>query len=64
MNQVTGFLGLSPVMLDDVEVLNAGTYAKSDSPEVAAVREELQDYFRPHNQRLSDLLDRDFIWAR
>ncbi|MEC7500127.1 MAG: sulfotransferase domain-containing protein [Planctomycetota bacterium] len=63
VNQVTGFLGLSPVMLDDLEVLNAGTYAKSDPPEVAAVREELQDYFRPHNQRLSELLNRDFIWA-
>ena len=64
VNEVTDFLGLSPVTLDDVEVLNAGTYTKSDSTEVAAVREELQDYFRPHNQRLSELLDRDFIWAK
>ena len=63
VREVTDFLGIDPVTLSDVEVLNAGTYLKSDSSEVEQVREELRRYFESHNQRLSELLDRDFTWS-
>jgi hypothetical protein len=64
VDEVTQFLGIDPVVLNDVKVLNAGTYSKSDSSEVEQVREELQHYFRPHNEKLSGLLDRDFMWTK
>ena len=63
VTKVTDFLGIEPVELTDVEVLNAGTYSKSDSSEVEQVRKELRDYFEPYNQKLSELLNRDFMWA-
>ena len=63
VTEVTDFLGIEPMELTDVEVLNAGTYSKSDSAEVEQVREELRHYFHPYNQKLSELLDRDFMWA-
>ena len=64
VREVTEFLGIDPVTLSDVEVLNAGTYLESDSSEVEQVREELRRYFEPHNQRLSELLNRDFTWSK
>ena len=64
VRQVTDFLGIDSVTLSNAEVLNAGTYLKSDSSEVEQVREELRRYFEPHNQRLSELLGRDFAWSK
>ena len=63
VTQVTDFLRVEPMELHNVKPLNTGSYAQSDSAEVEQVRVELREYFRPHNQRLSELLDRDFLWA-
>ena len=64
VTQVTDFLDVEPMELHDVKPLNTGTYTHSDSIEVEQLRAELQDYFRPHNQRLSELLARDFLWTK
>lgn len=60
---VTDFLDLEPFELCDVKVLNAGTYAKSEPSEVREMRKQLRQYFKPHNQILSELLHEDFTWT-
>ena len=61
LNNVFEFLGLPPFF---PEVLvrkgRAGGYARDDVPEEAY--RGLQEYFPPHNQRLYQLLGRDFGW--
>ena len=64
VTQVTEFLGIEPMELNDAKPLNTGTYAQSDSADVEEVRAQLRAYFAPHNQRLSELLGRDFLWSK
>lgn len=51
-------VGLEPHMLPQLPPSNAGTYPQT--PE--SVREELEVFFQPHNQRLYDLLGLDTPW--
>jgi hypothetical protein len=53
------FLGLAPHARDALPAHNEGSYA----PLPDATRSALIDYFRPHNERLYELLGRDFGWA-
>jgi len=43
------------------QVLKSSSY---QSPMPQETRQKLVDYFRPYNQRLSDLLGRDFDWDK
>jgi hypothetical protein len=52
------FLGLPELPLVGFPVLNANSSGKIDP----TTRKRLADYFRPHNQRLYSLLDRDLGW--
>jgi hypothetical protein len=56
------FLGLPPweavALGDDPEVSHKGSYKKLDP----AIRERLESYFEPHNQRLYEFLGVDFGW--
>jgi hypothetical protein len=56
--QALEFLGLPEHRLQDYETFNPGR-EETFAPEL---RERLIDYFRPHNERLYRLLDRDFGW--
>jgi hypothetical protein len=53
-----GFLGLAPHRYESLQAHNNGAYAPLQGP----LREALIEYFRPHNERLYDLLGRDFDW--
>lgn len=54
------FLGLTPHADHALESHNTGSYP----PLPEATRSALIEYFRPHNERLYDLLGRDFGWER
>lgn len=54
------FLGLPQHRPEEVSRLNAAEYA-AIAPEVRA---ELAEYFRPHNERLYELVGIDFGWER
>ena len=57
-NKVCAFLNLASWELKDNKKHRAGHY-----PEIAATtREQLADYFRPHNKRLCEFSSRDFGW--
>ncbi len=60
LDGVHEFLGLAPRRADRLEALFTSHY--EPLPEDA--RAALTDYFRPHNQRLYELLGRDFGWER
>jgi len=60
LDDALGFLGLAPFQADVSKKLNVGSY-KEMSPRT---RDELLDYFRPHNERLYRLLGRRFDWDR
>ena len=60
LNQVTGFLGLPAWQAAELKKRNRGQYEKMEP----AARARLVDYFRPHNQRLYDLLGARFDWDR
>jgi hypothetical protein len=72
LNQVCEFLGLPPWSEETfhesaerpVQRWMARKYHYTYPPMEDAVRQQLVDFFRPHNQRLSDLLDQDFGWDR
>lgn len=55
------FLGLPVVGTERYAKHNVGGYAGRLDP---ATRARLVDYFRPHNRRLYEYLDRDFDWDR
>ncbi len=57
-NTVLEFLNLPPHQLENYEKYNATEYP----PVSEALYQQLKDYFRSHNQRLAELLDRDFGW--
>lgn len=57
--EVLAFLGLPQHHLEKRKKHNVGKYAQ---PMSAAMKQDLADYFYPHNQRLRDFLGRDFAW--
>jgi hypothetical protein len=58
--RATSFLGLRDHSLSSYKKFNAIPY-----PSMAAeTREELEDYYRPHNERLYEMLGRDLGWDR
>jgi hypothetical protein len=57
-HDVLRFLGVSDWTLPAYRPANQRAYA----PIAAATRRRLQDFFRPHNERLYDLLGRRFDW--
>jgi len=57
-DQVLDFLNLSKHDLDSFEAHRMRKY----SPISKETREKLTDYFRPYNERLYQLLDRNFDW--
>ncbi|MBR9921787.1 MAG: sulfotransferase domain-containing protein [Bacteroidetes bacterium] len=58
LNQVYEFVGLSSFTPPDLKAYNSREYASLD-PEVRA---ELQAHYRPHNEKLFDLIGRRFDW--
>lgn len=57
--QTQRFLGLEPDIPDDLTPRNARSYA----PIGDGLRERLRKEFEPHNQRLYELVGRDFGWG-
>jgi hypothetical protein len=57
-DEVLGFLGLPPVRRTHFESYNSLRYDDVDPK----IRHELQEYFRPHNERLYELLGEDYGW--
>jgi hypothetical protein len=53
------FLGLPEHELDRYEAVNVGSYSSLS----AATRSRLEEYYRDHNRRLYEYLDRDFGWG-
>lgn len=53
------FLGLAPYRLSRPPLMNVSEAYEPISP---ALRAELADYFRPHNERLYELVGMDFGW--
>lgn len=53
------FLGLEPIELATYEARNQATYERKLDPETLAY---LEDYYRPHNRRLYELLGSDLGW--
>ncbi|MGB3264534.1 MAG: sulfotransferase domain-containing protein [Microcoleus sp.] len=58
VNKVLEFLDLPPHQLETYSKHNSNEYP----PISEAVCQQLRAYFRPHNQRLAQLCDRDFGW--
>lgn len=58
-NETLDFLGLPEHNLEERRRHNVGKYAE---PMSAAMKQDLADYFLPHNQRLYEILGRDFGW--
>lgn len=54
------FLGLPPHRHDDFAKSNRGEY----TPMAQATRDHLVEYFRPHNERLRELIGLDHAWDR
>lgn len=58
MEMVTTFLGVKTFDFGDGGNLNVGNYPKMNSQ----MRKKLTEKFKPHNQKLFSLLNRDFGW--
>jgi hypothetical protein len=58
LNDVHEFLGLPPHRPDELKPLYTFQY----DPMPPETRRRLVEYFKPHNERLSELLGRDFAW--
>lgn len=61
VKQIFDFLKLPPFpefSLDKDQYYNVGKYEKMDSK----MKAQLVEYFKPHNEKLYKLLDRDFNW--
>ena len=58
MQQVFNFLGLPDYQIQDYPKLNAGSYSSISE----SLRQKLNDYFQPHNQRLEEYLGMKFNW--
>jgi hypothetical protein len=61
LDAVHEFLGLPAYRPENLPHLHSGAYASSVDPETRA---RLQEYFRPHNQRLYEIVGRDLGWER
>ena len=59
MEQVFNFIGVESQQLAQYSTVNKGSYNKVDNN----IRQQLQEYFAPHNQKLEDLLDIEFNWG-
>lgn len=59
LTQVHEFIGVKPLELENYPRYNEGKYSEAMKE---STRDYLKDYFKPHNQRLSDYLARDFYW--
>jgi hypothetical protein len=57
--QVIEYLGLPPWKSREYRKFNAGEYGDMDP----AIRQQLSEYYAPHNRRLYALLGRDFGWS-
>lgn len=60
LERVFSFLKLPPWKIQDLRPYNKGTY-QGMAP---ATRNQLLEYFAPHNERLRDLLGENFGWDR
>jgi hypothetical protein len=60
LRRVFAFLGLPPHELDTYSNLNV---AETYEPMAPATRAMLDEYFRPHNERLYELVGTDFGWG-
>lgn len=59
MKQVCDFLGLPENQSINYTPRNVGNYPKDIDPDLLS---RLQDFYRPHNQKLEDFLGRKFDW--
>lgn len=59
LDGVHAFLGLAPHRAEQLRALHTAPRYDSLAPET---RERLQQYFRPHNQRLYELVGTDYGW--
>jgi len=59
--KVLEFLGLPEFHLESYGASNSGRYGREEMTE--RTREQLREFFEPHNQRLYRFLGRDFGWA-
>ena len=59
-DKVLEFLEVGPHVLSNLKIANKGKYDKKEPyPEV---KQELREYFKPYNERLSNFLEKDFNW--
>lgn len=58
-NRILDFLGLSPMQLDHYETLNQGISSEMEQE----VREQLEAYFKPHNEKLFEMLGERYDWS-
>lgn len=59
LTQVHNFIGVKPIELETYPRYNEGKYSEKMQD---STRAYLQDYFKPHNQRLEEYLGREFGW--
>ena len=60
LDQVFGFLGVHHFQVGSLKNRNVGNYKEMNED----TRKFLIEYFKPHNERLSKLLQRGFDWDR
>ena len=58
LNQIFNFLNISNYDIPDISPVNVGTY----TPINKTTRQKLIDFFKPHNQRLDELLSTTHNW--
>jgi hypothetical protein len=58
VDRVFSFLGLPPHTLDGFPIVNGGSYSRME-PET---RRRMLDFYRPHNERLFELLGERYDW--
>lgn len=58
VNQVFDFLGIPNYQLLSYDKYNVNSYPNIDP----IIRKQLQDYFQPFNQKLTDFLGQDWSW--
>ena len=61
LDQVFNFLEMSPFQVRDLRDKNVGNYNERMNEDT---RKFLIEYFKPHNERLSKLLQRSFDWDK
>ena len=60
LDQIFDFLGVRPFRVGNLKNRNVGNYKEMNED----TRKFLIEYFKPHNERLSKLLQRSFDWDR